>query len=101
MNKTGDTEARTEMAHRFDSDDWIAQAVRQAVRAAVEDHKLAGNPVADWQDGKVVIVPPEEIVLPEEEATKAGPLYNREAIRHTPQNPAVLRGRRANHQFIG
>lgn len=41
-------------------------AFRRAVRDALLDHKRAGNPVAVWKDGRVVIVPPEEIVLPEE-----------------------------------
>jgi hypothetical protein len=27
-------------------------------------HKRLGNPIATWKDGKVVIVPPEEIVIP-------------------------------------
>ncbi|HLK59311.1 MAG TPA: hypothetical protein VKU00_22315 [Chthonomonadaceae bacterium] len=48
----------------------MARAVRKAVREAVLDHKRAGNPVADWRDGKVVIVPPEEIDLPEEDASQ-------------------------------
>jgi hypothetical protein len=29
-------------------------------------HKKLGNPIAVWENGKVVIVPPEEIVIPEE-----------------------------------
>jgi hypothetical protein len=41
--------------------------MRQAVREAVLMHKRLGNPVADWRDGKVVWVQPEDIVLPEEE----------------------------------
>jgi hypothetical protein len=36
-------------------------AAQQAVRAALRDHKLAGNPIAVWRDGKVVLVPPEQI----------------------------------------
>jgi hypothetical protein len=27
-------------------------------------HKCLGNPIAVWRDGKVVIVPPEEIEIP-------------------------------------
>lgn len=37
------------------------QAIKEAVREALLDHKRAGNPVAVWRDGKVVIVPPGEI----------------------------------------
>ncbi len=33
----------------------------RAVREAAREHKRAGNPVAGWQDGRVVIVAPEDI----------------------------------------
>ncbi|MBI1988223.1 MAG: hypothetical protein HYS65_00560 [Betaproteobacteria bacterium] len=36
-------------------------AAQQAVRAALREHKLAGNPIAVWREGKVVLVPPEQI----------------------------------------
>ena len=41
----------------------IDRAARRAVREAIRRHKLLGNPVAVWRDGKVVLVPPEEIVI--------------------------------------
>jgi predicted ABC-type ATPase len=49
---------------------WREQerAVQRAVRAALIDHKQAGNPIAVWRDDRVVIVPPEEINIPEEES---------------------------------
>jgi len=34
---------------------------QEAVRRALLDHKRAGNPIAVSEDGKVVIIPPEEI----------------------------------------
>jgi saccharopine dehydrogenase-like NADP-dependent oxidoreductase len=37
------------------------QAAQEAVRAALLEHKRHNNPVAVWRDGKVVMVPPEEI----------------------------------------
>jgi hypothetical protein len=40
-------------------------AARQAVACELRMHKLLGNSVAVWQDGRVVIVPPEEIVIDE------------------------------------
>lgn len=52
---------RDSLARGEDAD----RAVKQAVHDALLDHKRAGNPVAVWRDGKVVIVPPEEIVFPE------------------------------------
>ncbi len=47
----------------------IGAILRRAVRAAVLVHKRAGNPIAAWKDGKVVIIPPEEIQIPEEDAS--------------------------------
>ncbi len=46
----------------------IEAVFRRAVRAALLAHKRAGNPVAAWVDGRVVIVPPEEIPTWDEEA---------------------------------
>jgi hypothetical protein len=39
----------------------IEEALRRAVREALIRHKKLGNSIAVWRDGKVVIVPPEEI----------------------------------------
>ena len=39
----------------------ILLALRQAVQEALLSHKQAGNPVAIWQDQRVVWVPAEEI----------------------------------------
>lgn len=43
----------------------IDEAVKLAVREAVLRHKLLGNPIAVWRDGKVVWLQPEEIDLGE------------------------------------
>ncbi|MBF0544472.1 MAG: hypothetical protein HQM08_08570 [Candidatus Riflebacteria bacterium] len=39
----------------------IEKRIKMAVREALLDHKKAGNPVAIWENGKVVIVPPGRI----------------------------------------
>lgn len=44
----------------------IERALHRAVRNALIMHKKLGNPIVVWQDGKVVTVPAEEIVIPEE-----------------------------------
>jgi hypothetical protein len=44
----------------------IQAAVRRAVRHALRMHKRAGNPIAVWRDGRVVIIPPEEILVDDE-----------------------------------
>lgn len=43
----------------------VVAALRCAVRDALLDHKRAGNPIAVWKDGKVVIIPAEEIQVEE------------------------------------
>lgn len=40
------------------------RALSLAVSHVLEQHKRAGNPVAEWRDGKVVWVAPEGIVVP-------------------------------------
>ena len=42
----------------------IEKLFQLAVREALIMHKRIGNPIAVWRDGKVVIVPPEEIEIP-------------------------------------
>ena len=39
----------------------IQDALTRAVRDALLRHKQAGNPVAEWRDGRVVWVAPEDI----------------------------------------
>ena len=54
---------------RFQSINLAEQAeaieliLQEGVRQALLIHKRLGNPIAIWKDGKVVIVPPEEIVI--------------------------------------
>ena len=44
----------------------IQEAMGRAVRAALRQHKQAGNPVATWRDGAVVWVAPEDIPVDDE-----------------------------------
>ena len=39
----------------------VEEALARAVGDALRDHKRAGNPVAEWRDGKVRWLAPEEI----------------------------------------
>lgn len=39
----------------------VDKAMQSAVRAAILDHKRAGNPICVWRNGKVVWIPPEKI----------------------------------------
>jgi len=47
--------------------DEIEQIFRKAVRRELWIHKRLGNPIATWKDGKVVIIPPEEIPVDDPE----------------------------------
>lgn len=46
----------------------IEKVLQRAVNHALLMHKRLGNPIATWKDGKVVIVPPEEIVIPSDDS---------------------------------
>ena len=41
----------------------IERAMQRGVRKALRIHKALGNPIAVWEDGKVVWIPPEKIVV--------------------------------------
>ena len=41
----------------------IEHAMRRAVQQALLTHKRAGNTVATWRDGRVVLVAPEKIAV--------------------------------------
>ncbi len=53
-------------AERVDDLPRILRAMRAGVRDALLRHKQAGNPIAVWQDGAVVWIPPEEITVDDE-----------------------------------
>ncbi len=51
---------------KLQDDEWVTAAIRRGVREALIKHKALGVAIATWKDGKVVLVPPEEIEIPEE-----------------------------------
>ncbi len=58
-------EPAKDIAELFRDGRLIDEPLQKAVRQALRMHKLMGNPVAEWRDGKVVWIPPEEIKLDE------------------------------------
>lgn len=54
------------LVERLANQDEMNRAVTQVVEEAVRRHKEMGKSIAVWQDGRVVIVPSEEIVLLED-----------------------------------
>jgi hypothetical protein len=63
MSDKVSTKAELEAASVADEllQDRILDAIGDAVQEAIRDHKRAGNPIAEWRDGRVVLVPPEQI----------------------------------------
>jgi hypothetical protein len=70
MSNNADTSRRPE--ERVNDIPRILGALRQAVQEALLRHKLAGNPLAIWRDGKVVWIAPEDISVGELGAGQAG-----------------------------
>ncbi len=52
---------RDRITRAFDEGTPIDEAIIEAVRKARQEHKNAGNPVAEWCDGEVVWIAPEDI----------------------------------------
>lgn len=46
----------------------IEKVLQRAVNQALLMHKRIGNPIATWKNGEVVIIPPEEIVIPSDDS---------------------------------
>lgn len=44
----------------------LEQGLKKAVADAIKRHKLLGQSIAVWRDGKVVIIPAKEINLPKD-----------------------------------
>lgn len=51
-------------AELVDDAEVVTRGLALGVRDALIRHKKLGESIAVWQDGKVVIIPPEEIVIP-------------------------------------
>ena len=65
--------AEAERIEQLNDPAWVLKTVARATRDAVLDHKRVGNPIALYRDGKVVIVQPEDIVVPYLEDDEAPP----------------------------
>ena len=50
-----------EIADHLTDTPLLVSAIQQAVRDARQRHKKLGNPIAEWRDGKVVWIAPEDI----------------------------------------
>ncbi len=59
VNKT----KRKDISSVFGQVRVIDRALAEGVREALRQHKRAGNPVAQWRDGKVVWIQPKDIKI--------------------------------------
>ncbi len=50
----------------------VMAAMEKAIRKVIADHKRRNRPLAVWQDGKVVMAPPESVSMVRETTTKYG-----------------------------
>jgi hypothetical protein len=62
-NMSGKMSAKTERDTTGDDElyDRVVEEAGRAIREAIRDHRRAGNPIAQWRDGRVVLIPPEQI----------------------------------------
>ena len=67
-------ESRTQEINLAEQAEDIERVLQRAVNHALLMHKRLGNPIAVWEDDRVVIIPPEKIIisstLPEGEVPK-------------------------------
>jgi hypothetical protein len=63
------------LAEMLADDALITAAITRGVRRAVLEHARAGRSVAAWKNGKVVLIPPQEILarFASESATEETP----------------------------
>ena len=45
----------------FEDEAKITMALSKAINEALLQHKKAGNPVVSWEDGKIVLIQPDDI----------------------------------------
>lgn len=54
-------QTKPDIGQVFSEGHLIDLAVSESVKKALREHKRAQNPVAEWRDGKVVLLKPEAI----------------------------------------
>ena len=60
------TDQNNRRVQRLAQTEAVLDAIRRAVNVAKLEHKRAGNPIAVWENGHVVWVPPAEIEIRED-----------------------------------
>lgn len=58
---------RKTVTELLEDTEGVAAALRKGVREALRLHKALGNPVVFFEEGRTVVVSPEELEIPEED----------------------------------
>jgi hypothetical protein len=76
-----DNEGRGILGDPDATGEQIRQAWERAAIAALERHRSTGVPVAtwDWENGRVVLIPADEIAVPDEHSLAGGNPPDRKA----------------------
>lgn len=61
--QVGEVNGNGHTPYRWPDQARIDKALRESVQHALRMHKFMGVPIVTWKDGKVVEIPPEEIVV--------------------------------------
>jgi hypothetical protein len=62
MNNTNTSED-DEISKFFQDSDKVTKAIQSGINRALLRHKQMGHPVYGWENGKIVCVPPEKIMV--------------------------------------
>ncbi len=60
-SKTPSVSSSEKIVEALRNPEIVTEAITRAVKIALRQHKLAGNPIAVERDGKVVLIPASEI----------------------------------------
>lgn len=55
-NKKKQNDKKDKIEEIFSDEKQITETLQRAVRGAVEIHKRAGNPLATWKNGRLVLI---------------------------------------------
>jgi hypothetical protein len=58
---------RPDIEALFSEGKVLERAAQRAVREALRRHKLLGESIVVWENGRIVEIPPEEIVITEDD----------------------------------
>ena len=58
-----DADGHSDIEALMEDDELIDGAMRDAVRQALLDHKRSGDPIVISENGRIVWIPPEDIVI--------------------------------------